>query len=45
MLIAMLVQKEPVDIEKDPQGPLYWHQGVILDTVELGQVNQETKAM
>ena len=41
LLMAMLVQREPVDMEEDPQGPLNWHQVVLLGTVELGQVPQD----
>ncbi len=41
MRIAMLVRPEPVDIEQDPQGPLNWHQVVLLGTLELGQVPQD----
>jgi len=40
-LIAMLVQREPVELAMDPQGPLNWHQVVLLGTLELGQVPQE----
>ena len=41
LLIAMLVQRELVDIEEDPTGLLIWHQAMILVTVEVGQVPQE----
>ena len=38
--IAIQVQRELVDIEEDPKGPLTWHQAMLLGTVELGQVPQ-----
>ena len=41
VIIAILAQREPVDIEEDPQGPLNWHQAVLLGTIELGQVPQD----
>ncbi len=39
--IAMVVQRELVDIEEDPQGPFNWDLVVLLGTVELGHVLQE----
>ena len=41
LLIAMLVQRELVDIEEEPPGPLNWHQVVLLGKFKLGQVPQE----
>ena len=43
LFIAMLVQREPVGIADDPQGPLNWHQVVLLGTLELGQVPRDKK--
>ena len=36
LLIAILVHREPVYIEEDPQGPLTWHEALLLGAVELG---------
>ena len=44
LLIAISAQRELVDIEEDPEGPLTWHQAMLLGTVELCQVPQQKKA-
>ena len=41
LIIAIMVQREPVDIEEDPQGPLTLHKALLLGTEELGQVPQQ----
>ena len=38
---AIVVQREHVDIEDDPNGPLTWHHAMLLGTVELCQISQE----
>jgi hypothetical protein len=35
--IAIPVDRGPVDIEENPQGPLTWHQALLLGTVALGR--------
>ncbi len=39
--IPILPQRELVDMQADPQGPLMWHQAMLLGTVEMGQVPYE----
>ena len=43
LLIAISVQREPLDIDMDPNGPFNWHQAMLLGTVDLCQAPQQKK--